>query len=122
MLQSLKARGVRFPGCDNERLDHAFAPSGSASAPEAGRSLEHLILHENHVTSYTSQQTKEAFDVARNCSDLLSSVLSSSPQQNVLKVFYFAFLEMHVGTFGDAKSVNRLKVQDPRDLDTTYPT
>ncbi|CAK8576991.1 unnamed protein product [Lathyrus sativus] len=86
--KSLKARGIRFPGCDNERLDHVFAPSGSgsASAPEAVRSLEHLIQHENHVTDYTSQQTKEAFDVARNITDLLSSVLSSSPQQNVLKL------------------------------------
>ncbi|CAL5212740.1 unnamed protein product [Lathyrus oleraceus] len=85
--KSLKARGIRFPGCDNESLDHVFSPSGSASAsaPVAGRSLEHLIQHQNHVTGYTFQQTKEAFDVARNITDLLSSVLSSSPQQNVLK-------------------------------------
>ncbi|CAI8617100.1 unnamed protein product [Vicia faba] len=84
--KSLKARGVRFPGCHDERLDHVLPPSGSASAPEAGRSLQHLIQHENHFTSYTSQQTKEAFDVARNCSDLLSSVLSSSsPQLTVLQ-------------------------------------
>lgn len=93
MLQSLKARGIRFPGCDNESLDHVFSPSGSASAsaPEAARSLEHLIQHQNHVTGYTFQQTKEAFDVARNITDLLSSVLSSSPQQNVLKVFFLFF-------------------------------
>jgi len=38
------------------------------------------------VQTFTAEQTKEAFDVARNSIELLSTVLTSSPQQDVLKV------------------------------------
>ncbi|RVW59336.1 TOM1-like protein 1 [Vitis vinifera] len=48
--KSLKSRGIRFPGRDNEK------------------------------------QTKETFDVARNSIELLTTVLSSSPQQDALKI------------------------------------
>ncbi|CAJ1934079.1 unnamed protein product [Sphenostylis stenocarpa] len=60
-------------------------PARSATTPKADVSLAHLMQHEVHVQSFTSQQTKEAFDVARNSIELLSIVLSSSTQQDVLK-------------------------------------
>lgn len=50
--------------------------------------LEHdlQLQHDIPVQSFTSEQTKEAFDVARNSIELLSTVLSSSPQQDALEV------------------------------------
>ena len=109
LLQSLKSRGIRFPGRNNESSAPIITPSHSPSAPEIDHSLAHLIQHdtqpdrslahlikrENLVPSLKPEQTKEAFDVARNSTELLSSVLSSSPQQDVLKVFYVAFLVLH---------------------------
>ncbi|KAJ1415121.1 VHS domain [Sesbania bispinosa] len=104
--KSLKSRGIRFPGRDNESLAPIFTPPRSASAPEADITLAHLIQHDvpvqasdpeanvslghliQHnipVQSFTSEQTKEAFDIARNSTELLSTVLSSSPQQDILK-------------------------------------
>jgi hypothetical protein len=102
-LQSLKSRGIRFPDRYNyESKVPVSTPSSSVSAPVADLSLEYLIHHdtqpdislakiiqrENLVPSFTSQQTKEAFVVARNIIHLLSSVL----HKDTLKVFYFAFL------------------------------
>ncbi|RVX01733.1 TOM1-like protein 1 [Vitis vinifera] len=43
------------------------------------------IQHDTPIHSFTPEQTKEAFDVARNSIELLTSVLSSSPQQDALK-------------------------------------
>ncbi|XLR00161.1 hypothetical protein S83_066359, partial [Arachis hypogaea] len=59
--KSLKSRGIQFPGRHNESLAPIFS-------------------------SFTPEQTKEAFDVARNNIELLSTVLSS-PQQDVLQVW-----------------------------------
>jgi len=123
LIQSLKSRGIRFPGRDNESLAPIFTPprSGTTSeevvnlenlmqhdmhvqsfspvtprsattTSEADVSLAHVMQHDVHVKSFTSQQTREAFDVARNSFELLSTVLSSSTQQDVLKVFYFVFV------------------------------
>lgn len=39
------------------------------------------------VQTFSAEQTKEAFDVARNSIELLTTVLSSSPEQDALKVF-----------------------------------
>jgi len=115
-MQSLKSRGIRFPGRDNESLAPIFTPPRSGTAPEADVSLEHLMQHnvrsfspvapsrsattsgsdvslanlmhhEVHVKNLTSQQTEEAFDVARNSFELLSTVLSSSTQKDVVKVY-----------------------------------
>ncbi|ESW03514.1 hypothetical protein PHAVU_011G019800 [Phaseolus vulgaris] len=113
--KSLKSRGVRFPGRDNESLAPIFTPPRSGTTPEAVVNHEHLMQHDidvqsfspvtppsaptseadvslaalmQHdvrVKSFTSQQAKEAFDVARNSFELLSTVLSSSMQQDVLK-------------------------------------
>nr|KYP68007.1 Target of Myb protein 1 [Cajanus cajan] len=95
--KSLKSRGIRFPGRDNESLAPIFTPPRSATAPEAAVNLAHLIQqadvslghhmqqHDIHVLSFTSEQTKEAFEVAINSIELLSTVLSTSMHQDVLK-------------------------------------
>lgn len=96
LFQSLKSRGIRFPGRDNESLAPIFTPPRSVSAPDPASdpdaSLLHQLQHDAPVLSFTEEQTKEAFDVARNCIELLSTVLSSSPQQDVLEVFLSCFL------------------------------
>ena len=86
-FQSLRSRGIRFPGRDNESLAPIFTPprSVSASEPDDARLLDQLE-RDAPVLSFTAEQTKEAFDVARNSIELLSTVLSSSPQQDVLQV------------------------------------
>ncbi|PON77535.1 Target of Myb protein [Parasponia andersonii] len=83
--KSLRSRGIRFPGRDNESLAPIFTPPRSASAPEPDDSLLQHLHREAPVQSFTAEQTKEAFDVARNSIELLSTVLSSSPQQDVLQ-------------------------------------
>ncbi|CAL0314553.1 unnamed protein product [Lupinus luteus] len=81
--KSLKSRGIQFPGRDNESLAPIFTPPHSVSAPEADVQIH---AHDDvPVLSFTPEQTKEAFDVARNSIELLSTVLSSSPQQDVLQ-------------------------------------
>ncbi|MBA0827279.1 hypothetical protein Goarm_012067 [Gossypium armourianum] len=89
--KSLKSRGVRFPGRDNESLAPIFTPPRSVSAAEVDASLANQFQHDmqlQHDTppqAFTAEQTKEAFDVARNSIELLSTVLSSSPQQDALE-------------------------------------
>ncbi|XP_011007173.1 PREDICTED: TOM1-like protein 2 [Populus euphratica] len=83
--KSLKSRGIRFPGRDNESLVPIFTPPRSVSAPEVDASLTHQIQHDIPLQSFTAEQTKEAFDVARNSIELLMTVLSSSPQQDALQ-------------------------------------
>uniref|UniRef100_A0A0R0HLJ5 VHS domain-containing protein n=1 Tax=Glycine max TaxID=3847 RepID=A0A0R0HLJ5_SOYBN len=62
--KSLKSRGIGFPSRDNESLAPVFTPrSATASA-------DHDDIH---VQSFTSEQIKETFDVARNSIELLSS-------------------------------------------------
>lgn len=89
--QSLRSRGIRFPGRDDESLAPIFTPPRSASAPELDASLPQQVQHDIPVHSYTAEQTKEAFDVARNSIELLSTVLSSSPQQDALEVCLSCF-------------------------------
>lgn len=91
-MQSLKSRGIRFPGRDNESLAPIFTPARSVG--ESAYSLgDHLSdytqqqFHDNHpIQSLSPEQAMEAFDVARNSIELLSTVLSSSPKQDALKV------------------------------------
>ena len=80
MKQSLKSRGVQFPGRDSESLVPIFTPPRTFSVEP-----EHPI-----TAQYTLEQSKEIFDVARNAVELLSTVLTSSPQQDVLKVCFFS--------------------------------
>ncbi|XAR52086.1 hypothetical protein NMG60_11019985 [Bertholletia excelsa] len=84
--KSLKSRGIRFPGRDNESLAPIFTPPRSVSESESNATLEQQILHDAApVQTFSAEQTKEAFVVARNAVDLLTTVLSSSPQQDALK-------------------------------------
>ncbi|KAL3630806.1 3'(2'),5'-bisphosphate nucleotidase/inositol-1,4-bisphosphate 1-phosphatase [Castilleja foliolosa] len=82
--KSLKSR-VRFPGRDNESLAPIFTPTRSVAASEPNAPLEQQFLHDIPVQSFSAEQTKEAFDVAKNSIELLSTVLSSSPQEDALQ-------------------------------------
>ncbi|XP_020572071.1 TOM1-like protein 2 [Phalaenopsis equestris] len=85
--KSLRSRGIRFPGRDDEGLAPIFTPP--RSAPETDSTFIAPPPLPNYPDSpmqhFTTEQTKEAFDVARNSSELLSTVLTSSPPQEVLK-------------------------------------
>ncbi|XP_044482696.1 TOM1-like protein 1 [Mangifera indica] len=81
--KSLRSRGIRFPGRDSESLAPIFTPP--RSAPEVDPNLAQHMQHDIPVQSFTAEQTKEAFDVARNSIELLTTVLSSSPQQDALQ-------------------------------------
>ncbi|GAB2293886.1 3'(2'),5'-bisphosphate nucleotidase/inositol-1,4-bisphosphate 1-phosphatase [Dionaea muscipula] len=80
--KSLRSRGIRFPGRDDESLAPIFTPPRSVSEAETNAALPQ---HDIPVQTFSPGQTKEVFDVARNSIELLSTVLSSSPQQDVLK-------------------------------------
>lgn len=85
--KSLKSRGIRFPGRDNESLAPIFTPPRSVSETQshANESLFEHAHHEAPVQSFSVEQIKEAFDVSRNSVELLSTVLSSSPPQDALE-------------------------------------
>lgn len=84
--KSLKSRGIRFPGRDNESLAPIFTPPRTVSAAEVDTTLAQQLQHDDvHELSFTAEQTKEAFDVARNCIELLQTVITSSPQQDALE-------------------------------------
>ncbi|KAG9155742.1 hypothetical protein Leryth_004007 [Lithospermum erythrorhizon] len=85
--KSLKSRGIRFPGRDNESLAPIFTPprSVSVSATESDSGLPQQIQHDIPDATFSAEQSNEAFDVARNSVELLTTVLSSSPQQDVLQ-------------------------------------
>ncbi|XP_057546939.1 TOM1-like protein 1 [Amaranthus tricolor] len=80
--KSLRSRGIRFPGRDDESLAPIFTPPRSVSEAELNASLEQRDIP---VQRFSAEGTKEAFNVARNTIELLSTVLSSSPQQDVLQ-------------------------------------
>ncbi|KAI4383022.1 hypothetical protein MLD38_008905 [Melastoma candidum] len=83
--KSLKSRGIRFPGRDTESLAPIFTPPQSVSAQESDANLANRFRDDVTVPTLTPEQTKEAFDVARNSVELLTTVLSSSPQQDAFK-------------------------------------
>ncbi|PHT53875.1 hypothetical protein CQW23_08337 [Capsicum baccatum] len=83
--KSLRSRGVRFPGRDHESLAPIFTPPRTVSASEPSVTLAQQMQHEIPRETFSAEQTKEAFDVARNSIELLTTVLSSSPQQDALQ-------------------------------------
>ncbi|KAL1823951.1 hypothetical protein ACET3Z_010729 [Daucus carota] len=92
--KSLRSRGIRFPGRDTESLAPIFTPPPSVPTVESNSGLARGVhqevpvrgvQHEVPVQSFTAEQTKEAFNVARNSIELLSTVISSSPQQDALQ-------------------------------------
>ncbi|KAJ6412857.1 hypothetical protein OIU84_005831 [Salix udensis] len=55
--KSLKSRGIRFPGRDNDSLVPIFTPPRSVSAPEVDASLTHQIqASHNNVVLFTSSR------------------------------------------------------------------
>ncbi|CAH2055242.1 unnamed protein product [Thlaspi arvense] len=82
--KSLKSRGIRFPGRDNESLAPIFTPPRSEVDSSNVAEHAHVQYSAPPVQSFTVEETKEAFDVARNSIELLSTVLSSSPHQEAL--------------------------------------
>ncbi|KAL8534766.1 hypothetical protein ACS0TY_010699 [Phlomoides rotata] len=78
-FKSLKSRGIRFPGRDTECLAPIFTPPRSVAASELNATLS------QPAQRFSAEQIKEAFDVARNSTELLNTVLSSSPNEDVLK-------------------------------------
>ncbi|CAM8985047.1 unnamed protein product [Rhodiola kirilowii] len=83
--KSLRSRRIRFPGRDNESLAPIFTPPRSVSASEHSVNLAQQLERDIHVQSFSAEQTKEVFNVARNSIELLTTVLTSSPQQDALK-------------------------------------
>lgn len=83
--KSLKSRGVRFPGRDDESLAPIFTPPRSISEMDSFASFTRQEQSDVLVPSFSGEQAKEAFDVARNSIELLSAVLSSSPQHDALQ-------------------------------------
>ncbi|KAJ8554184.1 hypothetical protein K7X08_024862 [Anisodus acutangulus] len=83
--KSLRSRGVRFPGRDHESVAPIFTPPRTVSAAEPSVTLEQQMQHEIPRENFSAEQTKEAFDVARNSVELLTTVLSSSPQRDALQ-------------------------------------
>ncbi|KAL6509185.1 3'(2'),5'-bisphosphate nucleotidase/inositol-1,4-bisphosphate 1-phosphatase [Orobanche gracilis] len=93
-FKSLKSRGVRFPGRDIESLAPIFTPARSVAATEPNAPLTPQLHRDNiHVQNFSPEQTKEAFDVAKNSIELLSTVLSSSPQQEALQYLFGIFTQ-----------------------------
>ncbi|XP_073000765.1 TOM1-like protein 1 [Typha latifolia] len=83
--KSLKSRGIQFPGRDNESLAPIFTPPRSVSDTGSYATGINQTYHEVAVHSFTAEQAKEAFNVAQNSIELLSTMLSSSPQQEALQ-------------------------------------
>ncbi|CAM6083801.1 unnamed protein product [Calypogeia fissa] len=93
--KSLKNRGVKFPGRDNESLAPIFTPPGAPTfgSPASGKGSQGGSAQSVWRDAYAAPQpdlndpasVKETLDVARNSVELLSTVLSSSPEQEALK-------------------------------------
>ncbi|GFQ02198.1 tom1-like protein 2 [Phtheirospermum japonicum] len=66
--KSLKTRGIRFPGRDNDSLAPIFTPQRSPNA-----TLAQQLHREITAQSFSAEQIKEAFDVARNSIELLQT-------------------------------------------------
>lgn len=81
--KSLKSRGVQFPGRDVESLAPIFTPPPAEVSPSITTATATRAAPS--INDVTPEQSKEIFDVARNSVELLSTVLTSSPQQEVLE-------------------------------------
>lgn len=96
-MQSLRSRGIRFPGRDDESLAPIFTPPRSVPVvepySEVAQEGYQEIPDESFAPARTAPavQVNEAFEVSRNSVELLSTVLSSSPQKEVLQVSLLLF-------------------------------
>ncbi|XBJ09641.1 hypothetical protein VPH35_014683 [Triticum aestivum] len=107
---SLRSRGIRFPGRDDESLAPIFTPPRSVPAAEpysdAAQEGYQEIPDESFapVRAAPSVQVDEAFEVARNSVELLSTVLSSSPQKEALEHFLHFNLNSKYSNNGPGQS------------------
>eukprot|EP00850_Spirogloea_muscicola_P017357 SM000148S01034 [mRNA] locus=s148:337038:338835:+ [translate_table: standard] len=80
--QSMRSRGVRFPGRDDESLAPIFTPPQThpiaAPAPPA-------VPGDGAAPAAAAESSEETLAVARNSVELLSTVLTSAPKQEALK-------------------------------------
>lgn len=83
----MRSRGIRFPGRDGERLAPIFTPPRSTTAPEPNASLAQQMNRDVPVIIFSPEKMKEVFDVARNSTELLTTVLSSLQEKDALQVF-----------------------------------
>ncbi|KAJ7547157.1 hypothetical protein O6H91_08G072400 [Diphasiastrum complanatum] len=77
--KSLKSRGILFPVRESEIAAPIFKPQSASQVSVHSRTFAEVVGVQDGET------TTEIFDVARNSLELLSTVLSSSPQQEVLQ-------------------------------------
>eukprot|EP00850_Spirogloea_muscicola_P017821 SM000157S02051 [mRNA] locus=s157:72685:74484:+ [translate_table: standard] len=82
LVQSMRSRGVRFPGRDDESLAPIFTPPQThpiaAPAPPT-------VPGDGAAPAAAAESSEEALAVARNSVELLSTVLTSAPKQEALK-------------------------------------
>lgn len=103
MPQSLKSRGIQFPGRDLESLAPIFTPPQSISRSGTEGSGAGMGAESGALAPTNPEDAKEIFDVSRNSVELLSTVLTSSPQQEALQVLTFVpccealYVPMHEG-------------------------
>ncbi|XP_047323393.1 TOM1-like protein 1 [Impatiens glandulifera] len=84
--KSLRSRGIRFPGRDNESLAPIFTPAPSITYSETNASsVPHIPRDILPVVTFTAEQVQEELEVARNSAELLTIVLSSSPGEDALE-------------------------------------
>ncbi|KNA07092.1 hypothetical protein SOVF_175110 [Spinacia oleracea] len=65
--KSLRSRGIRFPGRDDESLAPVFTPPRSVPEAEVNAPLAQPDIP---VQSFSEEDTKEAFNVTRNCIEI----------------------------------------------------
>lgn len=82
--KSLKSRGVKFPLRDPESLAPIFTPPHSVAPIEVHRRTHREVLMGTQE-DLILPQSEELLQTARNSVDLLSTVLTSSPQQEALQ-------------------------------------
>jgi hypothetical protein len=92
--KSLKSRGIKFPGRDLESLAPIFTPpqSISRSSTQGSGALE--SRESGGLAPIKPEDAKEIFDVSRNSVELLSTVLTSSPEQEALQVCFVFLLQL----------------------------
>ncbi|CAK9881025.1 unnamed protein product [Sphagnum jensenii] len=83
--KSLKSRGIQFPGRDLESLAPIFTPPQSISRSGTEGSGAGMGAESGGLAPTNPEDAKEIFDVSRNSVELLSTVLTSSPQQEALQ-------------------------------------
>ena len=96
-LHRLNSSGIRFPGHGDDSVAPIFTSELSLTSPPFGiparypsaildKQQEYQNVFVTQGSNLSQEQNQEVFVVARNSIELLSTVLISSPQQEVLKV------------------------------------